>query len=307
MNKFYNLKLKRTSNRMFIVTLLSALPLLVHSAVFAQDTDRLLPLEKVSESVKEWNLLKADIKQLVVKNNTKNTGDVQSVVSDTKLTSKSDNKIQVLNNEHLSLLDMSNSIKEWDLLKSDVKALILTENKDINNNRLTLKLDANKINSLSNKQLSLLEMSNSMKEWNLLKSDVKTLILAEKTVEETIKVEPKAEEKAEMNKLQPDKETIEIKSTTVEQWGVQIGAYVSSKHLDAAINYFDEKSGSLNSTTLIYREFQSKENGGDDLYRLKVGPFSTRALANSHCNKLIKTNVNCFPVKLINTNMIAKQ
>jgi len=304
MNKFYNLKLKRTSNRMFIVTLLSALPLLVHSAVFAQDTDRLLPLEKVSESVKEWNLLKADIKQLVVKNN---TGNVQSVVSDTKLTAKSDNKIPVLNNEHLSLLDMSNSIKEWDLLKSDVKALILAENKDINNNKLTLKLDANKINSLSNKQLSLLEMSNSMKEWNLLKSDVKTLILADKAVEETIKVEPKAEVKAEINKLQPEKETIDIKPTTVEQWGVQIGAYVSFKHLDAAIKYFNEKSDSLNSTTLFYREFQSKENGGDDLYRLKVGPFSTRALANSHCNKLIKTNINCFPVKLINTNMIAKQ
>lgn len=271
---------KRNSSSLFLLTLSTVIALFTSGIAYAEKTDKPLSLKIMSESVKEWNLLKGDV--IAINNENK------------ALLNSNDNKSEpllVVNQGQLSLLEISESVKEWNLLKGDVKRLVVTNN-DTKSKPLLV---------VSPGQLSLLEMSDSIKEWNLLQSDVKNLISAEKDNKKQVKdiIEPAITPKVVESVITP-----KAISKNSGQWGVQIGAYLSIKDTESAAKSFYQQFANLKGTTSTYRESITKEVTGEEIVRLKIGTFTSRKIANEQCNKLKQKSFDCFPAKLVGSTLI---
>ena len=254
-------KTTHRSKNIFLLSVLSTMTL-ISTSVFAQPSDKPLSLQSMSQSVQEWDLLKADVQRLVAMQKNNVDGNTNTNVStDVLLTSDVKPAAVVSTSKQLSLSQMSHSIKEWDALQPDVKRLIILQKE-------------NKAAEIKTLQKPVIEIP-----------VVEEAVIVEDVVIENIAIEPEV--------IAPT-----IESTHVGKWGIQIGAYYSTKDIELATNIFYKKFGDLKDTTFTYSESVPTKTAGKELLRLKVGQFENFKMANEQCALFKQQKFDCLPAKL---------
>lgn len=260
-------KTTHSSKNIFLLSVLSTMTL-ISTSVFAQPSDKPLSLQSMSQSVQEWDLLKADVKRLVAMQKDSINGNANTGVNnDVLLTSDVKSAAVVSTTKQLSLSQMSNSIKEWDELQPDVKRLITLQKEK----------KAAEIKALQEPVINLPVVEEV--------PVVEEAPVVEEVVVEDIAIEPEV--------IAPI-----IESTHVGKWGIQIGAYYSTKDIELATNIFYKKFGDLKETTFTYSESVPTKTAGKELLRLKVGQFENFKMANEQCALFKQQKFDCLPAKL---------
>lgn len=196
--------------------------------------------------------------------------------------------------------------------------------KNINNLSLSLMLSSALLmsgctitNVADEERLSADQIDASVKEWQAMQPEVARLMAMEKeltelkglllklTEEPVIEAAsmpavnnsvPKMQKKMPPTRLtsQPTQQTmvdINKNEDVAGKVAIQIGAFASTKDLVNASGLFYQAFSTLNNSTKAYSE---KIDIGRALYRLKVGPFTSKGAATSQCEILKSRKMGCL-------------